>query len=43
MAEQQQQAVPECRRLPKKEADLFKSIVKFYEIKQYKKVRAVRA
>lgn len=34
----EQAGVPECRRLPKKEHDLFKSIVRFYEIKQYKKV-----
>jgi hypothetical protein len=36
---EQQAAIPECRRLPKKEHDLFKSIIKHYEIKQYKKVR----
>ncbi|KAH8056745.1 hypothetical protein JL720_14215 [Aureococcus anophagefferens] len=30
-------AAPSDRNLPRKEADLFKSIVKFYETKQYKK------
>ena len=30
-------AAPDNRKLPKKEQDLFRSIVKFYEIKQYKK------
>ena len=30
-------AIPECRQLAKKEADLFKSVVNFYETKQHKK------
>jgi hypothetical protein len=32
------QDIPEYRKLPKKEQDLFRSIVRFYETKQYKKV-----
>jgi hypothetical protein len=36
---EQQAGVPDCRKLPKKEHDLFRSIIKHYEIKQYKKVR----
>lgn len=33
-------SIPENRKLPKKEQDLFRSVVKFYETKQYKKVGA---
>lgn len=40
--QQQQQAIPEGRKLPKKEMDLYRSIVKYYEIKQYKKARKSR-
>lgn len=36
----EQKGIPENRKLPKKEQDLFRSIVKFYETKQYKKVCA---
>ena len=32
---------PDKQELPKKEADLFRSIVKHYETKQYKKVSII--
>lgn len=35
-------AKPDARQLPKKENDLFKSIAKHYETKQYKKGLKVR-
>lgn len=41
--QQKAAAIPECRRLPKKEYDLYKSIGRFYEIKQYKKVGGLGA
>ena len=44
MASKNAAAVPENRALPKKENDLFKSIAKHYETKQYKKgIKAIRS